>query len=248
MKNCNLKTILLLFTLSIMHSLAQPYQRERPREANKFHPMERLDQDGDQKLSKEEFAKSQKLANLQPEQINMLFSRLDKNKDSFLSLDELSHRRSEKPRKHMNMKELDTDQDGKISLEEFLTRAPREKDQNIERREKLFSFLDRNQDGFLTENDRPSKGERPHHRRPGHTLKDKEKHPPLHEMIKSKIKRLDSNEDGAISFEEFLASERMQNIDSETAKNHFNRMDKNGDGVVNHFDSEAKNQQLRKTD
>ena len=54
--------------------------------------------------------------------------------------------------RHQRMKEADTNEDGKVSFEEF-------KAARVKHMEEMFKRLDRNKDGFLSREDHPKGGE-----------------------------------------------------------------------------------------
>ncbi len=234
MNNSRLKTFLLLSTILCAVAFAEREERgHNNRPIHKSSPIERLDTDGDQQLSQEEFSQSRKIATFEPEKINQLFTRLDKNEDNYLTEEELPTHEEDKKRKRAGFETLDTNKDSKVSKEEFLAVEPRGEHGSPERREKLFSHLDRNADGFLTKEDRPKPGEPTHRHGPrggkagkGATSK----------MIEQRIERLDSNQDGELSLNEFLAGERVQQMEEDRAQKAFRRLDRNNDGVISTLD------------
>lgn len=240
MKNSRLKTFLPLSAIFCTVAFAEREERGHNRPMHKSSPVERLDTDGDQQLSLEEFSKSKKIATVDPAKINQLFTRLDKNEDNYLTAEELPTHKGSKERKRGGFETLDTDKDKKVSKEEFLAVEPGGEHASPERREKLFSYLDRNADGFLTKEDRPKPGETTHRRGPKSGKAGKGA---ASDIIAQRIKRLDTNQDDELSLSEFLAGERVQQMDEDRAQEAFRRLDRNNDGVISRLDIVTKAQE-----
>lgn len=141
------------------------------------------------------------------------------------------------------MQRLDTNKDGSLSLEEFLTgpmgqRAP-------ERAKERFKALDTNGDGKLSLAELEAglqrrgpgapgaavpgaepRGERP----PGRGSGGESEARPRPNAAEA-FRHLDTNADGTLSLEEFLAGP-MARRDPERAKARFKDWDKNGDGKL----------------
>jgi Ca2+-binding EF-hand superfamily protein len=120
----------------------------------------------------------------------------------------------------MMLHRADTDQDGKVTKDEFTKAAP-------DAPEDAFVRMDRNGDGVLNKEDRPEDGSGRQGRQgrrggpggPGHG---------------QRIKAMDTNEDGNISSDEFKAGHPNAPEDA------FERMDNNGDGVLNRDDFQGR--------
>ncbi len=114
-------------------------------------------------------------------------------------------------------KDADTDGDGAVSAAEFAAlervgKLPEEK------RKRLFERLDKNGDGFIRR-DEMSRGPR-----------DRGGRPPLG------MEQLDTNKDGAVDFNEFVAGPFAQRIPEEKRRDFFNRLDRNKDGRLSPAD------------
>jgi Ca2+-binding EF-hand superfamily protein len=95
-----------------------------------------MDKDGDGKVSKAEFTGRPQM-----------FERLDRNRDGFLSRDELPGGNlgaATKGQPARRLRAMDKDGDGKISKEEFTGRP------------QMFERLDKNKDGFITRDELPA--------------------------------------------------------------------------------------------
>jgi len=112
-------------------------------------------------------------------------------------------------------KKFDQDGDGSISRAEF-SQMPRLSKLADDKRQALFDRLDKNGDGSISRPELYVGSPDSDHRHPG---------PP-------RLKELDKNSDGVISFEEFQASPMFQRLDPERQKRIFSRLDSNGDGKI----------------
>jgi Ca2+-binding EF-hand superfamily protein len=129
--------------------------------------------------------------------------------------------RKEAPQRDLDktFKRLDKNQDGKLSLEEFLRNREGDK---AEQAKKQFARFDKNQDGFLSLEEfktrapaRPATGDQPKKGQP-----DPER----------AFKRLDKNGDGKLTLEEFIG--KREGDKAEQAKKQFARLDKDGNGTL----------------
>ena len=147
------------------------------------------DLDGDKKVSLEEFRQNPRMAGVPAERLEEIFRRMDRNRDGFLTGEDFRGRRPERPgggprpphgpfRDPKAFKELDTDDNGSLSFEEFRI-GPRVKEMDEDRQEDLFEKMDRDGDGTLRKDellmpgrgpamgpghrgpDRPGKGPKP---------------------------------------------------------------------------------------
>jgi hypothetical protein len=129
------------------------------------------------------------------------------------------------------MEKADTDGDGGVSLEELQAIRP---DATAE----LFAKRDTNGDGVLNRDDRPEMG------REGRGPEGREgKRGPGAEGRRGggeRMKALDTNEDGGVSFEE------MQAVRPDLTQEDFDARDKNGDGVINREDGPPARGERRK--
>ncbi len=112
-------------------------------------------------------------------------------------------------------KKADADGDGKISRSEF-DNMPRIQKLPAEKRDHIFSRLDKNQDGVLSE-DEMKMG----HARPGDARE-----------AMMRFRELDTDGSGGISFEEMKAGELFKKLPEEKQKTLFARLDTDGDGQI----------------
>jgi Ca2+-binding EF-hand superfamily protein len=177
------------------------------------------DTNGDGVLSREEFSAMDRVKNLPEAVRNRIFDRLDKNKDGSLSKEELlAMIIGEEGRRHMffpRLMELDTDHSGGVSFEEF-QKAEFVKNLPEEKQREIFKRLDRDGDGQITPKDRP---EGPMRRDPAEF-----------------IRKLDTNHDGAVDFEEFKKAPFAKDLGEEELKKRFQHLDRNGDGKIDASD------------
>ncbi|RYF49820.1 MAG: hypothetical protein EOO38_07085, partial [Cytophagaceae bacterium] len=174
------------------------------------------DTDGDGFISTTEFAAMPRIQNLPEEKRNNIFARLDKNGDGKLGRDELSRMGGKGGHdKHEPMKrlwELDADKSGGISFEEFKAGQVFQK-LPPEKQEVIFKRIDTDGDGLITPKDRPV--------RPKRGDGDRDKGP---EKINRK---LDTNGDGARSFEEFRAGPAVKDLTEDQQEDRFELLDRN---------------------
>ena len=109
---------------------------------------------------------------------------------------------------------LDADQDGKVTREEFYqARRIQELEESV--RGQLFSRLDKNADGTITRKEiQPAKKD--------HSLPDPGR----------LLRQADQNKDGNISWEEFTEHPRFAKLKEMHRKHLFGRLDRNENGVI----------------
>jgi len=213
--NCRIKAgaavvsaILLFFTGCSFAQQGNPPGKEGavPRGMGKNF-IQKFDKDNDGKVSKEEFPGPAEH-----------FPRMDKNGDGFITGDEVQPGRPPQmgqmdgtgPQGMMGknfIQRFDKDNDGKVSKDEFTGRPDR------------FTGLDKNGDGFISADEMPQ-GPPPQMGSQGGTPGQMDGTGP-HGTGKNFIQRLDKDNDGKVSKEEFTGPPE-----------HFTGLDKNGDGFV----------------
>lgn len=124
-------------------------------------------------------------------------------------------------------KNLDFDEDGKVTREEF-GKANRLEELDEKVKNQLFERLDKNSDGILTPNEIRSKGS---------------KKPP--ENFGNLLKQADKDSDQKITFEEFSAHPRFSKLKEIHQKHLFERMDRNENGVIDPKDHPERNSSLK---
>jgi Ca2+-binding EF-hand superfamily protein len=187
------------------------------------------DTNGDSKVSRDEFLVLERIKNLPEDKRDMFFSRLDKNSDGSVSIEEIrimaQGDRDGVPNGMPRLPELDTDHSGGVSLEEYKA-APFVQKLPVERQEALFKRLDRDGDGQITPKDRP---ERPDglQRRPdgGDFRPDGGGDFDLRQMLK----KLDANGDGAVTFDEYQKAPFASKLGEDALEDRFEKLDRNGD-------------------
>lgn len=217
-----------------------PSDQKGPRHGPPGPPMElwkKADTDHDGFISKVEFDAMPRVQNLPDEKRANLFARLDKDGDAKLSREELGSigrgREGADGHRMQRLWELDTDKSGGISFEEFklgefFKKLPPERQQAV------FKRLDTNGDGVISPSDHPeppfkhptgnrgsidcggprADGEGPSNE-PGHLNK-----------------KLDTNGDGALSFEEFRLGPAVKNLTEDQQEDRFELLDRNHDQKI----------------
>lgn len=228
-------TGLLLATTGAQES-ERPQTQGRPRQQDLGRGDKRggefwkkADTNGDKVISREEFVALPRIAQLPPEKQDKLFARLDKNGNGTLEGPELRPAHQPQGPKNQDgrggkrggimprIAELDLDQDRKISFEEF-TKAPMIAKLPKERQRKMFENMDRNDDGFLSPEDRPAQGPGP--RREG---------PPIGPKV---FERIDANKDQQIDFSEFQKFPSVAQRSEDEQEDRFQKIDANSDGKI----------------
>jgi EF-hand domain pair/EF hand len=199
-----------------------------------FEAWKAADTDHDGAISKAEFDVMPRIQKLPEEKRGNLFTRLDKDNDGKLNREELvrfGKPRDGQPDQPMKrLWELDSDKSGGISLEEFkagqvFMKLPPEKQQVV------FSRLDTDGDGVITPKDRP---ESPFKRPDGkHRPNRPDGPPPENEGVPGQINRkLDVNEDGFLSFDEFRVGPAVKNLTEDEQEDRFELLDRNSDQKI----------------
>jgi Ca2+-binding EF-hand superfamily protein len=197
--------------------------RAAPKSPEQVWELTDVDRDG--LISKEEFSAMPRVQKLPEEKREIVFSRLDKDADAQLSKEELS--RFGKPHGAPPMQrlwELDADQSGGISSEEFNV-GQLFKKLAPEKREQMFRRLDTDGDGSITPQDRPvPPPKRPNAKKgPRSAEGDKPSEP------RTFNRKLDLDGDGALSFEEFRKGANLKTLTEDQQEERFEKLDRNGD-------------------
>ncbi|NRB26235.1 MAG: EF-hand domain-containing protein [Roseibacillus sp.] len=116
------------------------------------HPVRDSDLDRNGRISFEEFRRSARLKGVREERIKAMFSRMDHNKDRFLTPQDF-RRRGGLPFGRAESDKLDTDRDHALSFREWM-KSPRHKGTPEGELRRRFNMLDRNKDGKLDDKDR----------------------------------------------------------------------------------------------
>lgn len=170
----------------------------------------KADANGDGKVSREEFDRLDRLSELPEEKRTKLFSRLDRNDNGSIEGDELKlpPHGFRGPGPLPDLRELDENKDRAISFEEFVkgrfvAKLPAEKQR------KFFDRLDTDKDGRLTPKDHRPRGG------PGRMFR-----------------RLDDDDNGALTFEEFVKAPWISKLGEDARKERFEKLDANGDEKI----------------
>lgn len=197
------------------------------------------DADGDGTISQAEFEAMPRVRNLPEDKRADLFKRLDKNSDGKLSHAELGRLGKPADGHGPPMKrlwELDADQSGGISFEEFkaggfFKKLPPDK------QEIVFKRLDTDGDGVISPKDRPDSSFKRADGKRGpkseRSLDDDEPSGKPGQISK----KLDSDGDGALSFAEFLLGPAMKDLTEDQQEDRFELLDQNGDGKISPEDA-----------
>jgi Ca2+-binding EF-hand superfamily protein len=204
-----------------------PIQKQGQRQGRTFDEIwKATDKDGDGSITAEELATLPRMQNVPLEKREKIFLRLDNDTDGKLSREELQKLIQQGggfPMKRLW--ELDADRNSSITFEEFKN-GPVSQRLPVEKQQEMFERLDTNRDGVITKNDRPN-GQRP--------LAPQSAH------LGFPALKLDSNKDGALSFEEFRQGPRMKVLGEDQQEASFQALDANGDLKITVQDFAAAN-------
>lgn len=163
-------------------------------------------------ISAEEFAGMGRPGKLPEEIREKIFKRLDKDGSGEIERREWPVDERGDRGRFQRMRELDKDQSGGLSFDEFrqsawVARMPED------RQRKIFGRMDTNDDGQLDRSDRPNRrrGPRDEHARG------------------AGFDRLDRNDDGFVDFEEFRAGPEVRELGEDSQEDRFEALDRNDD-------------------
>lgn len=202
-------------------------RRGAPRQPMEF--WKHADTNADGKITREEFLALPRISNLPEDKRDMFFKRLDKNSDGSVSIEELrimnQGEREGGPNGMPRLPELDADHSGGVSLQEYKA-APFVQKLPVERQEALFKRLDRDGDGQITPKDRPERPDGPPRRPDGGDFRpdgggDMD--------LRLMLKKLDSNADGAVTFDEYQKAPFAGRLGEDALEDRFEKLDRNGD-------------------
>ncbi len=201
------------------------------------------DTDHDGKISPAEFNAMARLQPLPEEKRDKIFKRLDKNGDGNLQREELSQfGRPHDVKQGRRLWELDLDKSGGISLVEF-KKGQFFKKLAPEKLAEVFSRLDTDGDGLITQKDRPEppfkKGKgKPGQKGPkGPKVENGRNGPDRRgdnaartvDRLEKLIQKLDSDGDAKLSFSEFRVSPAVKDLTEDEQEDRFEKLDRNGD-------------------
>jgi Ca2+-binding EF-hand superfamily protein len=145
-----------------------------------------------------------------------IFDRLDKNNDGVITAREFKGASGDWPKRYLTR--ADKDKNGRVSYDEFLATPPSSQ-ADPERLKKMFDRMDQNSDGFLDRKDQGPSGGRK--RAPGEKW-----------SARMEFSKLDLNQDGAVSREEFQKHPGHQLLPEQERRQRFERIDGDGNGKL----------------
>ena len=205
-------------------------------EGDVMEAWKKADADHDGLITPDEFKTLPRLAKLPDDKRANLFARLDKNSDGKIDRAELEPMtRPHQDRPMKKLWELDADKSGGVDFEEFKAGPVFEK-LTPEKLQEIFNRLDTDGDKVITPKDKPEppfdhRDGKPHpggpdgeRRGEGGRHGDGDRSGLPHFNAK-----MDTNQDGSVSFEEFRANERVANLTEDEQEDRFEALDKNHD-------------------